>query len=103
MAELIVYILKCSDDSYYIGVTNNIESREFNHNESINITSYTYSRRPVKLMWYNKFQSELEAIKWEKKLKGWSRKKKEALIEGKYDILPGLAECKNKTNYKNKT
>ena len=102
MADLIVYILKCSDDSYYVGITNNIDIREHQHNEGKNVTAYTYSRRPVKLMWHNKFQSELEAIKWEKKLKGWTRKKKEALIEGRYELLSGLAECKNETNYKNK-
>ena len=102
MSELSVYILKCSDNSYYVGVTNNIVERLNDHNEGLNITAYTYSRRPVELVWSNKFQSELEAIMWEKKLKGWTRKKKEALIAGKYDILKLLAECKNETNYKNK-
>lgn len=102
MDELIVYILKCSDGSYYVGLTNDINIRVFQHNDGKDATSYTYKRRPVKLMWFNKFQSKLEAIKWEKKLKGWTRKKKEALIEGKFDLLLALAECKNETHSKNK-
>ncbi|MBL7918754.1 MAG: GIY-YIG nuclease family protein [Bacteroidia bacterium] len=102
MDELIVYILKCSDGSYYVGLTNDINIRVFQHNDGKYTTSYTYNRRPVELMWFNKFQSKLEAIKWEKKLKGWTRKKKEALIEGKFDLLPALAECKNESHSKNK-
>lgn len=102
MKELIVYILKCSDSSYYVGITNDINIRLNQHNEGKDIFSYTYNKRPVQLMWHNKFQSELEAIKWEKKLKGWTRKKKDALIEGKYERLPGLSECKNETNYENR-
>ncbi len=102
MDELIVYILKCSDGSYYVGITNDINIRVFKHNEGKDIASYTYKRRPVELMWFNKFQSKLEAINWEKKLKGWTRKKKEALIQGKFDLLPVLAECKNETHSRNK-
>jgi putative endonuclease len=102
MKELIVYILKCSDDSYYTGITNDLNRRCAEHEKGQDTNSYTFSRRPIKLVWSNKFHSELEAIRWEKKLKGWTRKKKEALIENKFEILQELAECKNKTNYKNK-
>ena len=102
MKELIVYILKCSDDSYYIGITNDLNRRIAEHEKGQDANSYTSIRRPIKLLWSNKFHSELEAIAWEKKLKGWTRKKKEALIENKFEILQELAECKNKTNYKNK-
>lgn len=102
MKELIVYILKCSDESYYVGITNDLNRRVFEHEKSLDSNSYTFSRRPIKLVWSNKFKSEHEAIKWEKKLKGWTRKKKEALIENKFEILHKLAECKNETNFKNK-
>jgi putative endonuclease len=102
MKGLIVYIIKCSDKSYYVGITNDINRRLGEHNNGSDIHAYTFNRRPVELLWSNKFQSELEAIEWEKKLKGWTRKKKEALIRGKYEILPQLAECKNETNHKNK-
>jgi putative endonuclease len=47
------------------------------------------------LKWQNLFLNNIEAIKWEKKIKGWTRKKKEALIEGKFDLLHELARCKN--------
>ena len=101
MKELIVYILECSDKSYYVGITNNIEKRVHEHNIGLNVSANTYSKRPVTLIWSNKFTSELESIKWEKKIKGWNRKKKEALVNGDYELLSKLSECKNETNYKN--
>ena len=85
------YILKCSDDSYYIGVTNNVERRLIEHQEGINITCYTYSRRPIDLVYFEKFIDILQAIAREKQLKGWSRKKKEALIEERGTDLPNLS------------
>jgi putative endonuclease len=71
-----VYILKCSDNSYDTGVTNNIERRVAEHNSGLNTACYTYARRPLKLVYSEKFQTAIEAISMEKKLKGWSRKKK---------------------------
>nr|WP_313809708.1 GIY-YIG nuclease family protein [Allomuricauda sp.] len=87
MKKYFVYILKCSDNSFYIGVTNDILSRENQHNEGLNISSYTFARRPVKLVWCQEFLNPTEAIHREKQLKGWSRKKKEALIQKDYDSL----------------
>jgi len=98
---LYVYILKCSDLSYYIGVTNNPELRLISHNQGLNSTSYTYNRRPVALVWCDFFQSNLEAIRWEKQIKGWSRKKKEALINNTLDYLPEFAKCQNQSNSRN--
>ncbi|MBL7933000.1 MAG: GIY-YIG nuclease family protein [Bacteroidia bacterium] len=97
---LYVYILKCSDDSFYTGVTNNIENRVEMHNSGMNKDAYTHCRRPVSLEWFNYFPSNMEAIRWEKKIKGWTRKKKQALIDDKFDLLHELSECKNETNYK---
>ncbi|UAY50663.1 GIY-YIG nuclease family protein [Ferruginibacter albus] len=75
-----VYIVECIDGSYYTGVTNNIERRLWEHNNEENKLSYTYSRRPVVLKYCDRFVNIKEAIAWEKQIKGWSRKKKEALF-----------------------
>jgi len=82
-----VYILKCADNSYYIGITNNLERRLQEHNSDKNFYSYTYSRRPNKLVWFETFTTPNEAISKEKQLKGWSRKKKVALINKDWDKL----------------
>ena len=75
------YILLCADNSYYIGITNNLQKRVTQHNEGVNKSSYTFKRRPVILKWYIQCTNPAEAIKLEKQLKVWSRKKKEALIK----------------------
>jgi putative endonuclease len=78
-----VYILLCSDDTYYVGVTRNVEKRLREHQEGADgQQSYTFRRRPVQLMMKQEFREILDAIAWEKQLKGWGRKKKEALIRG---------------------
>ncbi|HKK61719.1 MAG TPA: hypothetical protein VJ951_04115, partial [Bacteroidales bacterium] len=59
-----------------------------------NKTSYTYSRRPVKIVFYETFQNPNDAILWEKRIKGWSRKKKEALINGDFEELKRLSNIK---------
>ena len=87
-----VYILKCSDASFYIGVTNNLERRLLEHNSDKNIYTYTFSRRPNELVWFEKFTTPDEAIKKEKQLKGWSRKKKEALINENWNNLVNLSK-----------
>jgi putative endonuclease len=101
MKELFVYILKCSDNSYYVGLANNVNKRFEEHQLGLHVHSYTYSRRHLELMWFNKFSSALEAIEWEKKIKGWTRKKKEALMNGNFELLNKLSDCKNETNFKN--
>jgi len=96
--EYYVYILRCNDGSYYTGVTNDYELRVGQHNNGCNPKAYTYSRRPVHLVYLGEFCDINEAISWEKQVKRWNRKKKEALIKGEYHDLPALAECKNKTH-----
>lgn len=94
MKTYYVYILKCSDDSYYTGVTSNLSQRIFEHSSGKYEESYTHSRRPLELVFYCEF-SEIEfAIDNEKQIKKWSRAKKKALIDGKYDELPNLAKKK---------
>ena len=91
-----VYILKCSDGSYYTGVTNDIERRLDEHRIGINKASYTYSRRPVNLVYHEYFMDINEAIDFEKQIKGWSRAKKEALIKGDWDEIVVLSNKKHK-------
>jgi putative endonuclease len=89
---LYVYILKCSDGTYYTGVTNNLDKRLVEHNEGINVSAYTFKRRPVELVWYEKFTDYDLAIRWEKRLKKWSKRKKEALISGEWNKLKDLSK-----------
>lgn len=92
-----LYILKCNDDSYYIGVTNNLDRRLTEHNMGVNPESYTFSRRPVELMFHEMFSDFNLAFEWETKIKKWSKAKKQALINGDFDLLKTLA----KKNFKN--
>ena len=93
--RLNVYIVNCKDDSYYTGVTNNVERRIVEHNSGLDKKSYTYSRRPVKLVYSQEFSDPNEAIRFEKQVKGWSRAKKEALIEDDFEELVKLSNRKN--------
>ena len=90
------YILKCSDDKYYTGVTDNIERRIWEHQNGIDPKCYTYSRRPVELVYSESFPEVIYAIMREKQIKGWSRKKKEALISEKFNELPDLSKSNTK-------
>ena len=92
MKKYYVYILKCSDDTFYVGMTNDIERRFIEHQEGKNPSSYTYNRRPVELVFYTSFSNVEMAIEFEKQIKKWSRAKKLALIEGRYEDLVNLAK-----------
>jgi len=87
-----VYILECSDGSYYTGVTNNLERRLWEHNTGFNIGCYTYTRRPLILRYYEMTKYINQAILREKQLKGWSRKKKEALFKEDWNELIRLSK-----------
>jgi putative endonuclease len=90
-----VYILHCSDDSYYVGVTNNLGRRFIEHATGYNEGGYTHSRRPLVLVYAEQFFRPFAAIMREKQLKNWSRSKKQALINGRLDELKQLAKKKN--------
>src|SRR5689334_14448344 len=91
-----VYILRCRDGSYYVGSTREeLESRVAQHNAG-HFAGYTARRRPVTLIWHDYFDRITDAIAAERKLKGWSRAKKEALIRGEYDLLSSLAAKRGK-------
>jgi len=94
MKDFFVYILKCSDDSYYIGHTDNIEHRISEHQLGL-CSGYTSRRLPVHVVYIATFSSRIEALEAERKLKKWTRAKKEALINKCYDQLIYLAKCRN--------
>ncbi len=96
-----VYILKCNDNSYYVGITNDIERRLEKHNEGNSSNSYTFKRRPVKLVFVETYNDFQVAEIWEKKLKGWSRRKKEALIEKNWEMLKEYSSCQNNSHFSN--
>jgi len=87
MREFYIYILRCRDGSYYTGQANDVESRVNTHNLGIIKSCYTYKRRPVELVYAAAFITRKEAFAAERQIKKWSRKKKEALILGKFDLL----------------
>lgn len=101
MKQYYVYILKCSDNSYYTGMTNNIERRLNEHNYGLNKECYTFDKRPIELVFYTEFNDVNQSIAFEKQVKGWSRKKKEAIINNKWEDLKKLSECLNNTTHKN--
>ena len=102
MKTMYVYILLCSDGTYYTGMTNNIERRITERNKGINHGCYTFNRRPVILKYHVLCNSPKQAIELEKKLKKWSSKKKKALIDGRFELLHEFSKCKNDSHFKNK-
>ncbi len=101
MNRFFVYILKCSDSSYYTGVTNSVERRFSEHQDGNDPACYTYKRRPLELVFVQEFMNVNEAIAFEKQIKGWNRKKKEAIIKDNWNLLKSLSECRNQTSHKN--
>ena len=97
MKSYYVYIAKCSDNSYYTGITNDLDRRINEHNDGLNLECYTYRRRPVTLLFYHEFGDVEQAILFEKQVKGWSRKKKEAIINNQWELLPELSMNKEKS------
>lgn len=85
-----MYILECCDGSYYTGSTKNLERRLAQHQAGEG-AKHTKKRLPVKLVYFEEYNRIDEAFYREKQVQGWSRKKKEALINGKPELLPSLA------------
>ncbi len=101
MKSYYVYIAQCADDSYYTGVTNNLDRRLAEHNGGKDPSSYTFTRRPVEIVFAYEFNDIRQAIAFEKQVKGWSRKKKEAIIKDRWNDLKVLAECQNASHCNN--
>lgn len=93
-----VYILRCSDGSYYTGVTSNPEARIWAHQQGL-IAGYTEKRRPVKLVHAEATNDIGGAIEREKQIKRWSRKKKEALFRADEQELRRLSKHTFRRHY----
>ncbi|MDZ4141828.1 MAG: GIY-YIG nuclease family protein [Methylotenera sp.] len=85
-----MYILKCADNSFYTVSTVNLEKRLWEHQNGLG-ANYTKKRLPVKLVFCEAFSRVDEAFFRENQVQGWSRAKKQALIDGRYEDLPDLA------------
>ena len=85
-----VYILRCADQSFYVGQTHNIDRRVEAHNAGRG-PMFTAKRRPVTLVFVEPHDTKAAAVRRERQLKGWSRKKKQALIQGDLDRLRFLS------------
>jgi tRNA/rRNA methyltransferase len=92
------YILQCSDKSYYVGHTDELERRLAEHDTGAT-GGYTATRRPIRLVWFGEFPTREEAKVVEAQIKKWSRRKKEALIAGRLDELKAAAR-KNWESYR---
>ena len=86
-----VYMLQCADRSYYVGHTDELEKRVLQH-ERGECGGYTSTHRPVRLVFTQAFALREEALAAELQIKGWSRKKKEALVQGDWAEMSRLAQ-----------
>ena len=93
-----MYILKCADDTYYTGSTNNLNRRIAQHQRGEG-ANHTARRLPVELVYFEEFDRVEHAFHREKQVQGWSRKKKEALINVMPEMLHELARCRNGTTH----
>ena len=91
--SFLVYILRCSDGSYYVGSTEDLQERVKAHNEG-EAAKYTYMRRPVRLVWSEAHDTESAAVRRERQIKKWSRAKKEALMAGDLGRLRELSRSR---------
>ncbi len=91
-----VYILQCSDDSYYVGSTDNLERRLAEHQNGFFPDSYTSTRLPVELVWSAEFSTHDEAFQRERQIKGWTRAKKESLIRGDWNGIHKIVKQERK-------
>ena len=91
-----VYIFQCNDNSFYTGSTSNLQIRIYQHENNL-VKCYTNSKHPLELVFQQEFEKIEDAVKAERQIKGWKRKKKIALIEGDFDLLHESSKCKNET------
>ncbi len=85
-----MYILRCGDGSYYVGSSRDVEARAAQHATGRG-SEYTSGRLPVELVFVHETESVAEAYAIEKRVQGWSRAKREALIRGEFSLLPSLS------------
>ena len=87
------YMLHCRGGSFYVGQTDNLDQRMAQHSTG-HFPGFTSERLPVELVWSQEFTTRFEAIEAERRIKGWSRKKKLALIRGDWDAISRYARGK---------
>ena len=92
-----IYILRCADGSYYTGHTDDFERRVGEHRMGAASSCYTFRRRPLDVVFTEEMPTREEALAAERQIKGWSRKKKEAMIRGDWDEVSRLARSKSQT------
>jgi putative endonuclease len=92
----VVYILRCSDGTYYTGLAKDLDYRLMEHQTGAHRDSYTFHRRPLRLVWSLVTDSYKEAFQWEHQIKGWSRAKKEALIRGDIEGIHEIVKDERK-------
>ena len=97
-----IYVILCNDDSYYTGVTDDLMRRFDEHLNGVYETCYTFKRRPLILQYYETIPFLKDAIERERQIKGWSKAKKKALIEGNFHKLQLLSQCNNLSHHKYK-
>ena len=97
-----VYILKCRDESYYVGHTDDLDRRLAQH-QSGAIPGYTRNRRPITLAWCAHFPGRDQAFQIERQIKDWSRAKKEALIAKDFDLISKLSKKSDWEGYRSRT
>jgi putative endonuclease len=85
------YIVRCGDESFYVGHTDEIGRRWAQHESGEVAGCYTNARRPLALVWLQEFPTRENALAAERRIKGWSRAKKEALIAGDWKRIQQLA------------
>jgi len=88
-----MYILKCSDGSFYVGSTKSLTSRFFQHQQGKGAI-YTAHRLPVELVYFEEYRNVAEAFAREKQVQNWSHAKRDALIQGSFCQLPELSKKK---------
>jgi len=94
-----VYILLCSDNTLYVGITNDLLQRCHQHNNPSDYRSYTAKRLPAILVYAESYTYVVHAIEREKQLKGWTNTKKLALIAEDFRSVHSFAECKNGSSH----
>jgi predicted GIY-YIG superfamily endonuclease len=91
-----IYMLQCAEGSYYVGHTEDLEYRLGQHHAGTFVTCYTFQRRPLRLVFSQDFGTREEALEAERRIKGWSRAKKQALIAGNWGEINRLGRGKHR-------
>ncbi|HEX8806847.1 MAG TPA: GIY-YIG nuclease family protein [Candidatus Aquilonibacter sp.] len=96
MKRYFVYMLQCFDRTYYVGVTNDVDRRFAQHRSGVDSECYTFERRPLRLIHVSEFTEIDQAIAFEKKLKGWSHRKKRAFASGDFGSIKRFSRGSNR-------